>query len=161
VLLCSSLHLGCARDTAAQRSLEASIKVLAVLLLFVATLLGLQAIGLDVQSVLAISGFGGLALEESDREILEDLLNGLFIVPSRSVVVGAEIVFTQVPCPCCLSRSQWNECYCNKAASPIRSCTLTAQGDHLAHTHLAASASLNFYCRENLHGSESFLQRIV
>jgi hypothetical protein len=127
-----------------------------VLFLFVATLLGLQAIGLDIQSVLAISGFGGLALGLAGREILENVFNGLLIVSSRSFVVGEEIMFTQVPCPCCLSHSQR---YCNKAASPTRLCTLTAQGDHIAHIHIAANASLNFYCLGNLHGSQLFLQK--
>lgn len=85
-----------AGDTAAQRSLEATNKLLTVLFLFVATLLGLQAIGLDIQSVLAISGFGGLALGLAGREILENVFNGLLIVSSRSFVVGEEIMFTQV-----------------------------------------------------------------
>ena len=67
-----------------------------MLFLFVATLLGLQAIGLDIQSVLAISGFGGLALGLAGREILENVFNGLLIVSSRSFVVGEEIMFTQV-----------------------------------------------------------------
>lgn len=83
-------------DAAAQRSLEATNKLLTVLFLFVATLLGLQAIGLDIQSVLAISGFGGLALGLAGREILENVFNGLLIVSSRSFVVGEEIMFTQV-----------------------------------------------------------------
>ena len=88
-----------AGDTAAQRSIEATDKLLTVLFLFVAALLGLQAIGLDIQSVLAISGFGGLALGLAGREILENLFNGLLIVSSRSFEVGEEIMFTQARSP--------------------------------------------------------------
>jgi small-conductance mechanosensitive channel len=85
-----------AGDTARIRSIEAADKLLTVLFLFVAGILGLQAIGLDIQSVLAISGFGGLALGLAGREILENLFNGLLIVSQRSFEVGEEIMFTQV-----------------------------------------------------------------
>lgn len=74
-----------AGDTAAQRSIEATDKLFSLLLLLVAALLGLQAIGLDIQSVLAISGFGGLALGLAGREILENLFNGARTPPTASL----------------------------------------------------------------------------
>ena len=45
--------------------------------------------------MLAISGFGGLALGLAGREILENLFNGLLIISNRSFDVGEEILFTQ------------------------------------------------------------------
>jgi len=84
-----------------QRSIEATDKLVSLLISFVCVLLCVQAIGLDIQSVLAISGFGGLALGLAGREILENLFNGLLIISSRSFEVGEEIMFTQA-CFCCV-----------------------------------------------------------
>jgi small-conductance mechanosensitive channel len=82
-----------------QRSIEATDKLVSLLISFVCILLSFQAVGLDIQSVLAISGFGGLALGLAGREILENLFNGLLIISSRSFEVGEEIMFTQVRLP--------------------------------------------------------------
>ena len=84
-----------AGDVSLQRGIEATDKLVSLLISFVCILLGFQAIGLDVQSVLAISGFGGLALGLAGREILENLFNGLLIISSRSFEIGEEIMFTQ------------------------------------------------------------------
>ena len=63
---------------------------------FVCAILTLNAVGLDVRSVLAISGFGGLALGLAGREVLENIFNGVLILSSGSFDVGEEILFTQV-----------------------------------------------------------------
>jgi small-conductance mechanosensitive channel len=84
-----------AGDVSLQRGIEATDKLISLLISFVGALMAFNAIGLDVQSVLAISGFGGLALGLAGREILENLFNGLLIISSRSFEVGEEIMFTQ------------------------------------------------------------------
>jgi MscS family membrane protein len=40
----------------------------------------LQALGLEVRSVLAIGGIGGLAIGLAGREICENLLNGFLLM---------------------------------------------------------------------------------
>lgn len=50
------------------------MRVLSVLLLV------LQALGLEVRSVLAIGGIGGLAIGLAGREICENLLNGFLLM---------------------------------------------------------------------------------
>ncbi|KAL0036688.1 hypothetical protein WJX79_005764 [Trebouxia sp. C0005] len=52
------------------------------------------AIGLDVNSVLAIGGVGGLAVGLAGREILENLFTGLIILSSSPFEVGDEVLFT-------------------------------------------------------------------
>jgi len=52
--------------------------------------------GLDIQSVLTLSGFGGLALGLAGRELLENAMSSLLIISSRTFDVGDEILFTQV-----------------------------------------------------------------
>jgi hypothetical protein len=48
----------------------------------------MQALGLDVNSVLAIGGVGGLAVGLAGREILENLFTGLIILSSNPFEVG-------------------------------------------------------------------------
>jgi hypothetical protein len=79
-----------------QRSIEVYDKLLSLLITFVCVVLCVQAIGLEVKSLLTISGFGGLAIGLAGREILENLFSGLLILSSRSFEVGEEIMFTQV-----------------------------------------------------------------
>ena len=69
-------------DLTKQRRVEAVDKLLSVLFLLVTSVLGLQAVGLDVNSVLAIGGVGGLAVGLAGREILENLFTGLIILSS-------------------------------------------------------------------------------
>ena len=45
----------------------------------------LQALGLEVRSVLAIGGIGGLAIGLAGREICENLLNGFLLMTTVSV----------------------------------------------------------------------------
>ena len=47
----------------------------------------LQALGLEVRSVLAIGGIGGLAIGLAGREICENLLNGFLLMTTVSVWV--------------------------------------------------------------------------
>ena len=86
------LHAG---DVPLQRGVEATDKLLSVLISFVCVVMGFQAVGMEIQNVLTIGGFGGLALGVAGREILENLFNGLLIISSRSFEVGEEILFTQ------------------------------------------------------------------
>jgi hypothetical protein len=44
----------------------------------------LQALGLEVRSVLAIGGIGGLAIGLAGREICENLLNGFLLMTTVS-----------------------------------------------------------------------------
>jgi small-conductance mechanosensitive channel len=44
----------------------------------------LQALGLEVRSVLAIGGIGGLAIGLAGREICENLLNGMLLMTTVS-----------------------------------------------------------------------------
>lgn len=81
-------------DLTKQRRLEAVDKLLSVLFLLTAAVFGLQAIGLDVNSVLAIGGVGGLAVGLAGREILENLFTGLIILSSSPFEVGDEVQFT-------------------------------------------------------------------
>ena len=66
-------------------------KLLSVLTLVVAAVFGLQALGLDVNSVLAIGGVGGLAVGLAGREILENLFTGLIILSSNPFEVGVTL----------------------------------------------------------------------
>ncbi|KAK9863272.1 hypothetical protein WJX84_010012 [Apatococcus fuscideae] len=90
----SSWQLELKGDLTRQRRVEAVDKLLSVLTLLVASVFGLQAIGLDVNSVLAIGGVGGLAVGLAGREILENLFTGLIILSSSPFEVGEEVVFT-------------------------------------------------------------------
>jgi len=80
-------------DLTKQRRLEAVDKLFSVLFLLTAAVFGLQAIGLDVNSVLAIGGVGGLAVGLAGREILENLFTGLIILSSSPFEVGDEVQF--------------------------------------------------------------------
>lgn len=80
-------------DLTRQRRIEAFDKLLSVLTLVVTSVFGLQAIGLDVNSVLAIGGVGGLAVGLAGREILENLFTGLIILSSNPFEVGDEVMF--------------------------------------------------------------------
>ncbi|KAA6424403.1 MAG: small conductance mechanosensitive ion channel family, partial [Trebouxia sp. A1-2] len=81
-------------DLTKQRRVEAVDKLLSVMTLLVSLVFGLQAIGLDVNSVLAIGGVGGLAVGLAGREILENLFTGLIILSSSPFEVGDEVLFT-------------------------------------------------------------------
>jgi len=80
-------------DLTRQRRIEAFDKLLSVLTLLVTAVFGLQAIGLDVNSVLAIGGVGGIAIGLAGREILENLFTGLIILSSNPFEVGDEVLF--------------------------------------------------------------------
>lgn len=80
-------------DVTRQRRLEAVDKLMSVLTLVVAAVFGVQALGLDVNSVLAIGGVGGLAVGLAGREILENLFAGLIILSSNPFEVGDEVLF--------------------------------------------------------------------
>ncbi len=83
-------------DITRQRRFEAVDKLLSVLTLIVGSVFGLQALGLDVNSVLAIGGVGGLAVGLAGREILENLFTGLIILSSNPFEVGDEVLFRPV-----------------------------------------------------------------
>lgn len=44
-----------------------------------------QALGLEVRSVLAIGGIGGLAIGLAGREICENLLNGMLLMTTVGI----------------------------------------------------------------------------
>jgi len=52
-----------------------------------------QALGLEVRSVLAIGGIGGLAIGLAGREICENILNGFLIMTTVPFEVGDEVQF--------------------------------------------------------------------
>jgi len=76
-----------------QRRIEAIDKLFTLLTVGVSFILGLQAIGLDINSLLAIGGIGGLAAGLAGRELLENLFNGLIIMSSSPFEVGEEVIF--------------------------------------------------------------------
>ncbi|GBF96207.1 small conductance mechanosensitive ion channel [Raphidocelis subcapitata] len=53
----------------------------------------IQALGLEVRSVLAIGGIGGLAIGLAGREICENILNGFLLMTTMPFEVGDEIIF--------------------------------------------------------------------
>jgi len=77
-----------------QRRMEALDKLMSVMTLLVGAVMSCQAVGLDVNSVLAIGGVGGLAIGLAGREILENLFTGLIILSSSPFEVGEEVMFT-------------------------------------------------------------------
>ncbi|KAL6767682.1 hypothetical protein ACKKBF_B36230 [Auxenochlorella protothecoides x Auxenochlorella symbiontica] len=80
-------------ETTRQRRMEAIDKLVSLLIYVVAAVFSLQALGLDVNSVLAIGGVGGLAVGLAGREILENLFTGLIILSSNPFEVGEEVLF--------------------------------------------------------------------
>jgi hypothetical protein len=73
--------------------LEAIDKLMSLATLVVASFFGVRALGMDVNSVLAIGGVGGVALGLAGREILENLFTGLIILTSNPFEVGDEVLF--------------------------------------------------------------------
>ena len=80
-------------DLTRQRRLEALDKLMSVVTLVVASVFGVNALGMDVNSVLAIGGVGGVAVGLAGREILENLFTGLIILSSNPFEVGDEVSF--------------------------------------------------------------------
>lgn len=80
-------------DITRQRRLEAFDKLLSLATLVVASVFGVKALGMDVNSVLAIGGVGGVAVGLAGREILENLFTGLIILSSNPFEVGEEVLF--------------------------------------------------------------------
>jgi len=78
--------------TTEQHRIDAVDKLLTVGIFIVAFVMGLQSLGLDVNSVLTIGGVGGLAIGLAGREIFENLFSGLLIMGSRAFEVGDEVV---------------------------------------------------------------------
>ena len=80
-------------DVTRQRRLEAIDKLMSVVTLVVASVFCVNALGMDVNSVLAIGGVGGVAVGLAGREILENLFTGLIILSSNPFEVGDEVQF--------------------------------------------------------------------
>eukprot|EP00195_Chlamydomonas_chlamydogama_P016583 CAMPEP_0202913296 /NCGR_PEP_ID=MMETSP1392-20130828/60112_1 /ASSEMBLY_ACC=CAM_ASM_000868 /TAXON_ID=225041 /ORGANISM="Chlamydomonas chlamydogama, Strain SAG 11-48b" /LENGTH=714 /DNA_ID=CAMNT_0049604509 /DNA_START=272 /DNA_END=2416 /DNA_ORIENTATION=- len=80
-------------DITAQRRWEAYDKLGTFVIYVMSFVLGIQAIGLEVTSVLAIGGIGGLAIGLAGREICENLLNGFLIMSTSPFEVGDEVHF--------------------------------------------------------------------
>jgi small-conductance mechanosensitive channel len=80
-------------DLTKQRRLEALDKLMSLATIVVASIFGVKAIGMDVNSVLAIGGVGGVAVGLAGREILENLFTGLIILSSNPFEVGEEVMF--------------------------------------------------------------------
>lgn len=73
-----------------QRRVESLDKLLTVMLATVGTIFALQAVGFDINSLLAIGGIGGIALGLAGREVLENLFNGLLILSTQPFEPGDE-----------------------------------------------------------------------
>lgn len=80
-------------NTSEQRRLEAIDKLSSVGILVVTIVLGLQAVGLDINSLLAIGGIGGIAIGLAGREIFENVFNGFLLMGARPFDVGDEVLF--------------------------------------------------------------------
>lgn len=80
-------------DVTTQRRWEAYDKLGTFVIYVMSFVLGIQALGLEVTSVLAIGGIGGLAIGLAGREICENLLNGFLIMSTNPFEVGDEITF--------------------------------------------------------------------
>ncbi|KAG7669737.1 hypothetical protein Ndes2437B_g05923 [Nannochloris sp. 'desiccata'] len=80
-------------DLTKQRRLEALDKLMSLATIVVASIFGVKALGMDVNSVLAIGGVGGVAVGLAGREILENLFTGLIILSSNPFEVGEEVMF--------------------------------------------------------------------
>ena len=80
-------------DLTKQRRLEALDKLMSLGTIVVASIFGVKALGMDVNSVLAIGGVGGVAFGLAGREILENLFTGLIILSSNPFEVGEEVMF--------------------------------------------------------------------
>ena len=80
-------------DLTRQRRLEAIDKLMSLGTLVISSFFGVRALGMDVNSVLAIGGVGGVALGLAGREILENLFTGLIILTSNPFEVGDEVQF--------------------------------------------------------------------
>jgi len=80
-----------------QRRVEGLDKLVTFLTVLLGGTLGLQAVGFDVNSLLAIGGIGGIALSLAGREILENLFNGVVILSSRPFEPGDEVWFKPAP----------------------------------------------------------------
>eukprot|EP00798_Chlamydomonas_sp_ICE-L_P011587 gene11587-34289_t len=76
-------------DVTAQRRWEAYDKLGSFVIYVMSFVLGIQAIGLEVTSVLAIGGIGGLAIGLAGREICENLFNGFLIMSTVYVIPNA------------------------------------------------------------------------
>jgi len=89
----SSWQMELQGDLTKQRRLEALDKLMSLGTIVVASIFGVKAIGMDVNSVLAIGGVGGVAFGLAGREILENLFTGLIILSSNPFEVGEEVMF--------------------------------------------------------------------
>lgn len=74
--------------------LEAANRVGTVSIIVVSCVMLLQKIGFDVRSLLAVGGFGGLAVGLAGREILENLFAGFLIYSTQPFAIGDEVKFT-------------------------------------------------------------------
>eukprot|EP00798_Chlamydomonas_sp_ICE-L_P011468 gene11468-34184_t len=80
-------------DATTQRKWEAYDKLGSTLITLISFSLGVQALGLEVKSVLAIGGIGGLAIGLAGREICENLFNGFLLMSTDPFGVGDEVLF--------------------------------------------------------------------
>ena len=81
-------------NVTSQRRWEAYDKLGTFAIYALTFFLAIQALGLEVRSVLAIGGVGGLAIGLAGREILENLLNGFLLMTTMPFEVGEEVVFS-------------------------------------------------------------------
>ncbi|WIA23363.1 hypothetical protein OEZ85_000126 [Tetradesmus obliquus] len=80
-------------DITSQRRWEAYDKLGTFGIYAIGIVLAIQALGLEVRSVLAIGGIGGLAIGLAGREICENLLNGMLLMTTMPFEVGEEVCF--------------------------------------------------------------------
>ena len=73
---------------------EGTAKLLRIVTIVVGCVLGMQAVGFDINSLLAVGGISGLALGLAGRELLENIFMGFLIYASEPFLVGEEITFS-------------------------------------------------------------------
>ena len=73
---------------------EGTAKLLRIVTVVVGCVLGMQAVGFDINSLLAVGGISGLALGLAGRELLENIFMGFLIYASEPFLAGEEITFS-------------------------------------------------------------------
>lgn len=81
-------------ESGEQRRIEGLEKLTSVGIVVVTSVLGMQAVGLDINSLLAIGGIGGLAIGLAGREIFENVFSGFLIMGARPFDEGDEVLFS-------------------------------------------------------------------
>ena len=71
------------------RKISTTDQLLSALIVALTAVLSMQALGFDVNSLLALGGIGGVVVGLAGRDISENLLSGLMVLPTRPFSAGA------------------------------------------------------------------------